>query len=430
MSEDTSSDDEEDAEEEKVEVRFVTKIKDKNLQVPDTPFFIPTRLTRLGLSEVVNHLLALETPRPFDFLIDDVFIRTSLEKFIAQTETETETILTIEYVETMAPPSHNNDFPQDDWVSCLAAGDYQYIITGSYDSKARVIGEKGETILTLSGHSSPIKSIAWLSSEKDKKLKFVSASKDNTLCSWKLSVGKDGEVTGKLQNKYLGHTGSVESVSVAPTFERFCSGSWDYTIKIWDPESSVNEEEEIPRFGSEESEKKKIKLDVEKQTEKGSINTLKGHNQCVSCTAWPYEETIYSGSWDHSIRQWDVGSAVNTRTLVGEKVVYCISYSVKKGVIVSGHNDRCVRLWDPRVSGGLVVKDKFISHATCVSGVAWHPTQETIFASCSFDSTIKLWDLRSKTPLYTMPSMHSQEKALCLGWKGDSQLVSGGSDCV
>lgn len=28
---------------------------------------------------------------------------------------------------------------------------------------------------------------------------------------------------------------------------------------------------------------------------------LHGHSQCVSGVAWPDQETIYSGSWDHSV---------------------------------------------------------------------------------------------------------------------------------
>jgi hypothetical protein len=48
--------------EDQIEVRFSTKLKDPALQVEDTPFFVPLRLARQGLSEIINSLLDLGTP--------------------------------------------------------------------------------------------------------------------------------------------------------------------------------------------------------------------------------------------------------------------------------------------------------------------------------------------------------------------------------
>ncbi|KAB1211516.1 hypothetical protein CJ030_MR6G013258 [Morella rubra] len=57
----------------RVQVRFFTKLKPP-LKVPATSIAIPSNLTRLGLSTVVNNLLEAGNPdwelEPFDFLID------------------------------------------------------------------------------------------------------------------------------------------------------------------------------------------------------------------------------------------------------------------------------------------------------------------------------------------------------------------------
>lgn len=45
--------------EDQIEVRFVTKLKDPALHIEDTPFFVPLRLSRQGLSEIINSLLEL-----------------------------------------------------------------------------------------------------------------------------------------------------------------------------------------------------------------------------------------------------------------------------------------------------------------------------------------------------------------------------------
>jgi hypothetical protein len=50
--------------EDQIEVRFTTKLTDPALQVEDTPFFVPLRLARHGLSEIINSLLDLGTSVP------------------------------------------------------------------------------------------------------------------------------------------------------------------------------------------------------------------------------------------------------------------------------------------------------------------------------------------------------------------------------
>ena len=47
-----------------------------------------------------------------------------------------------------------------------------------------------------------------------------------------------------------------------------------------------------------------------------AVSTLVGHTQCVSCVVWPQHETIYSASWDHSARRWDVETGKDLSDIV------------------------------------------------------------------------------------------------------------------
>ena len=43
---------------------------------------------------------------------------------------------------------------------------------------------------------------------------------------------------------------------------------------------------------------------------------LDAHSQPVSAVRWPTSHQIISGSYDHTMRLWDVESGVNTDTIV------------------------------------------------------------------------------------------------------------------
>ena len=82
-------------------MRFFTKY-DK-LKVTDAPIAIPSKLTRSGLSEIINHLLnsesGIESNIAFDFLIENRLLRQStVIKLARQLNLSTESIILIEYI--------------------------------------------------------------------------------------------------------------------------------------------------------------------------------------------------------------------------------------------------------------------------------------------------------------------------------------------
>ena len=94
--------------------------------------------------------------------------------------------------------------------------------------------------------------------------------------------------------------------------------------------------------------------------------------------------------------------------------------------------DACVRILDPRAASGDVVKLALASHARWATAVSWSPSDAHTLASAAHDGTVKLWDLRSTTPLHTLAA-HA-DKALAVRYHaaggGDARvcLVSGGAD--
>jgi hypothetical protein len=63
-----------------IQVRFHTKYSE--FKITETIITVPAKLRRYGLSELINHLLENSKPIPFDFLIGEEFLRTSLAHFM------------------------------------------------------------------------------------------------------------------------------------------------------------------------------------------------------------------------------------------------------------------------------------------------------------------------------------------------------------
>lgn len=161
--------------------------------------------------------------------------------------------------------------------------------------------------------------------------------------------------------------------------------------------------------------------------------TMAGHVGTVSSIVYNSElKHLYSGGYDHSVRTWDLDSASNISTMNCECVVLALDYSPSSQLLVSGHSDNLIRIWDPRAQDGLVVKMKFSGHSNWVSAVSWCPSSMLMFASASYDGSVRVWDMRSSSCMYSLkaPSGASVEetpKLLGMDWSGDL-LSTGGED--
>lgn len=107
------------------------------------------------------------------------------------------------------------------------------------------------------------------------------------------------------------------------------------------------------------------------------------------------DKTACTGSWDHSIRVWDMFSGQETRCLKSSnKIFLAVDYSPFKNLIAAGLNDNHIRLYDPRSNEGNIVKMTLTSHTGWCSSIFWSRTSENMMVSGSYDNLAKLWDIR------------------------------------
>ncbi|KAF8118020.1 hypothetical protein N665_0006s0024 [Sinapis alba] len=405
-----------------IHVKFVTKL-DSPFKVPVTSVVIPSNVTRLGLSSIVNSLLTLEKPEAFDFLIDGELIRMSLEQFLLAKGISAERTLEIEYIRAVAPRKEEEPSLHDDWVSAVDGSSPRFVLTGCYDGLGRIWSSPGSCTHILEGHTGAISSIAFANSEGAEGVTVATASKDRTLRLFKVDTAESSDTTTRVgAYKILrGHKASVATVAAQKYGSKVCSGSWDCTINLWDANESTSELS-VP------GKKRKGNNQVEEpQLEGEAETTLVGHTQCVSSVVWPEHDVIYSCSWDHSVRKWDVETGKDSLNLFSGKALNTVDVGGEGSALVAaGGSDPILRVWDPRKPGTSAPVFQFASHSSWISACKWHKSSWFHLLSASYDGKIMLWDLRTAWPLSIIET--HKDKVLCADWwKGDS-VVSGGAD--
>ncbi|MDZ8068132.1 MAG: serine/threonine-protein kinase [Nostoc sp. DedQUE08] len=132
------------------------------------------------------------------------------------------------------------------------------------------------------------------------------------------------------------------------------------------------------------------------------IRTLSGHFHTVYSVAFsPDGNTLASGSRDTSIKLWNLANGEQIRTLSGHfNLVLSVAFSPDGNTLASGSYDKSIKLWN-LATGEEIHTLK--GHFGAVYSVAISPDGKTL-ASGSFDNTIKLWDITTGEQIRTLPS--------------------------
>ena len=98
----------------------------------------------------------------------------------------------------------------------------------------------------------------------------------------------------------------------------------------------------------------------------------------------------------------------------------------------SASSDRTIRIWNPRGDAVMTLE----GHLDEVSSIAFHPKGENILVSCSFDGTVRVWNLLDAMEIFRSSSTYEDgadlaqeaEKFTCVSWHKDGNIIATG--CV
>ena len=120
-----------------------------------------------------------------------------------------------------------------------------------------------------------------------------------------------------------------------------------------------------------------------------SIKTFKGHTNGVMCLQFD-EHILATGSYDATIKIWDIQTGKELRTLSGHASgVRCLQFDDNK--LISGSIDTTIKVWNWRTGE---CQSTYMRHRGGVIGLHF---DSTLLASGSTDKTIRIWNFNDQS---------------------------------
>ncbi|GAB2293027.1 hemolysin III domain membrane protein [Dionaea muscipula] len=191
-----------------------------------------------------------------------------------------------------------------------------------------------------------------------------------------------GHRTPILQVRKVAHEGCVNRVRSMPQNAHICA-SWGDTgyVQVWDFSSHLN-----------------ILAESETDVSRGAASVF---NQ-APLTIFKHKDEGYAMDWSPLV----------------------------PGRLVSGDCKNCIHLWEPS-SGSTwnVDSNPFVGHTGSVEDLQWSPTEQSVFASCSADGNIAIWDTRlGKSPAVCFKAHKADVNVISWNRLSSCMLASGSDD--
>ncbi|TFK36328.1 WD40-repeat-containing domain protein [Crucibulum laeve] len=273
-------------------------------------------------------------------------------------------------------------------VTCLIFS-HGRIISASDDHSIHVYSPvTGELLRSLEGHEGGVWALA---ASKDT---LVSGSTDRTVRIWDLSTGKCTHVFG-------GHTSTVRCLAIVkpewvdvehdgvmkkekwPKRPLIVTGSRDHSLRVWTlPRPG---EAEYRFFGPDDAEVDPSDVCDAEENPYHRLH-LEGHDHAVRALA-ARGRTLVSGSYDCTVRIWDIITGQCKWVLVGHtQKVYSVVLDLNRNQACSGSMDGTVRVWNLQTGQ---CQYTLTGHTSLVGLLGLSPSH---LVSAAADSTLRIWD--------------------------------------
>ncbi|KAF3439594.1 hypothetical protein FNV43_RR17872 [Rhamnella rubrinervis] len=182
---------------------------------------------------------------------------------------------------------------------------------------------------------------------------------------------------------------------------------------------------------------------LRKVAHEGCINRIRAMTQNPHISAswadtghvqiWDFSSHLNALAESESETSQGASSVLNQAPLIkfGHKDEgYAIDWSpLVTGRLLSGDCKNHIHLWEPTSSTWNVDATPFIGHVSSIEDLQWSPTERDVFASCSVDGKISIWDIRiGKSPAASFKAHNADVNVISWNRLASCMLASGSDD--
>ena len=146
---------------------------------------------------------------------------------------------------------------------------------------------------------------------------------------------------------------------------------------------------------------------------------LCGHIKNIYCLSFLSGTQFASGSWDKSIKIWDIKKRVTISTLSEHRDTVTALCPITEGVFVSGSRDQNMLVWDYMLSSS--PRHILKGHKTRIQGIVRISNQYVI--SGEWRGEVMVWDVYKGICVKTLPSYGFLWQMKKFGGGGDSEFA-------
>jgi len=156
-----------------------------------------------------------------------------------------------------------------------------------------------------------------------------------------------------------------------------------------------------------------------------SLGRFSPHGTIAAADISPDGKLLVTGSWDQSVKIWDIdsGQAILKLEGVHKGYVNSVEFSPDGGTILTGSDDGTARLWD--VATGKALGVDFLGHQSRIRQARFSNDGRWVLTAAN-DKTARIWD--AKTGNLRLALAGHQWAVLCGAFSHDGKRVITGSD--
>ena len=424
-----------------IELKFETDLPGDEYKLENNVFQLPLISTPEKLNQLLNKLLSLDPPKKFIFLIENTKLTSTLEEYINSNLLTTEQAITIYYILDINEPKKTNTIKEDEWIRCIEnLQQMKYnpkkpenYCVGLFNGEITFYsGATNNKIYTLKDNSSidqytliMLNDMKYfrLNNEKENHM-FIKVCKNSNNIYDVFNIDLDNQTNNLIYTEEKKENEYFNNISLNPfNYNIFSLSGTENNMGV----VKIFKISENLEFNESKNNKKKKR--IESNTLKSDLVFEKLHNNVCTNSIFLDNEYIVTGGDDYNLNVYNI---INKNLFK----VYNTNYKnvssmirVTNKTFLVGYIDGTVKYYDLNTNKAVnIFKDPksnygYISDISMSNDKDNHPMT---FVTSSYDSNLRLWDIRGgRLPLYKI-NTDETEKNYAAKFNGNNNILSGG----